>query len=126
MEQPRTERQDRMTARLVGADRFDGLPVLNTEGGEVGRIRTLIIDKRSGRVAYAVVTFGGFLGVAEQHHPVPWTRFTYDAESDGFVTRLTREDLEKAPTCDPEGDDPWQDDMWTRRIDNHFGVMTLI
>jgi hypothetical protein len=56
-----------------------------------------MIEKVSGRVAYAVMEFGGFLGLGSQVHPVPWELLTYDVDRDGYVVDLSRDQLQKAP-----------------------------
>ena len=83
---------------LISSRRVEGTKVYNREGEKLGTIRTVMIEKRSGQVRYAVLSFGGFLGIAEVAHPVPWETLTYDVERDGYVMDATREQLENAPT----------------------------
>ena len=84
--------------RLIAADKVEGTAVYNTGGDRLGTIEDLMIDKISGRVAFAVMSFGGFLGIGEQHHPLPWSILTYDTTKGGYVVDLTREQLEGAPS----------------------------
>lgn len=88
---------DRRNA-LVSSRRVEGTPVHNRTGERLGAIHSVMIDKSSGQVAYAVLSFGGFLGLSEKAHPVPWEVLTYDVDLDAYVIDLTREQLEAAPT----------------------------
>jgi len=63
---------------LIASDRVEGTPVRRSDGEKIGTIERLMIDKLSGNVAYAVLSFGGFLGMGQKHTPVPWARLTYD------------------------------------------------
>ena len=58
---------------LIAADRVEGTAVYNRQGDHLGAIKTVMIDKPSGKVAYAVMSFGGFLGIGEKYHPLPWS-----------------------------------------------------
>ena len=63
---------------LIGSDRVEGTAVRRPDGSKIGSIERLMINKLSGKVAYAVLSFGGFLGMGEKHAPIPWDRLTYD------------------------------------------------
>jgi hypothetical protein len=80
---------------------------------------TLIIDKVSGRVAYAVMSFGGFMGLGHSHYPVPWATLTYDKSLGGFRTNITEKQLKDAPEF---SDDSWQDRDWEARTHRHYGA----
>ncbi|TPG41914.1 PRC-barrel domain containing protein [Roseomonas nepalensis] len=97
---------DPAARRLISADKVEGTAVYNRGGEHLGTIETLMIDKVSGRVAFAVMAFGGFLGLGESQHPLPWSVLTYDTALGGYVVDLTREQLEGAPTfpAEDEGD----------------------
>jgi hypothetical protein len=84
--------------QLVSSRRVEGTPVYNRSDQRLGSIHSVMIDKRSGRVAYAVLSFGGFLGMGENVTPVPWEVLNYDIELDAYVIDLPREQLEAAPT----------------------------
>ena len=84
--------------QLISSRRVEGTPVYNRTDQRLGAIHSVMIDKKSGRVAYAVLSFGGFLGMREHVTPVPWEVLTYDVDLDAYVIDLTREQLEKAPT----------------------------
>ena len=84
--------------QLISSRRVEGTPVYNRTDQRLGSIHSVMIDKKSGRVAYAVLSFGGFLGMGENVTPVPWEALDYDVDLDAYVIDLTREQLEKAPT----------------------------
>jgi len=83
--------------RLISADKVEGTAVYDRAGNRLGTVEDLMIDKVSGRVAFAVMSFGGFLGIGENHHPLPWSVLTYDTVRGGYVVDLTKEQLEGAP-----------------------------
>ncbi len=84
--------------RLISASRVQGTAVYNRADERLGSVEDVMLDKVSGRVAFAVLSFGGFLGLGEQHHPLPWSVLDYDTRLGGYVVDLTREQLEGAPT----------------------------
>lgn len=107
---------------LIGADKVDGTAVYDPSGERLGTIHDVMIDKVSGRVAYAVLSFGGFLGLGEKYHPLPWNTLKYDTSLGGYVTGLSKEQLEGAPAYD-EGDDPaWGDRAYEKSVHDYYGV----
>ena len=81
-----------------------------------------MIDKVSGKVAYAVMSFGGFLGIGEQYHPLPWSTLTYDTDKGGYVVNLSREQLEGAPHYEARDTPDWGDRAYERRLHDYYGV----
>ena len=71
------------THRLISAEKVQGTPVYNAQGEKLGTIEDVMIDKITGKVAYAILSMGGFLGIGERHHPLPWNVLTYDEELGG-------------------------------------------
>ena len=92
--------QTHSTNSLIGGDKVEGTKVYNSDGDHLGEIHEIMIDKVSGNVAYAVMSFGGFLGIGEKFHPVPWPLLDYDVEQDGFVVPLDPAALKNAPSYD--------------------------
>ncbi|HWT13298.1 MAG TPA: PRC-barrel domain-containing protein [Allosphingosinicella sp.] len=84
--------------RLISSRRVEGTAVYNRAEQRLGSIHSVMIDKKSGKVAYAVLSFGGIFGLGEHVHPVPWKVLSYDVDLDAYVIDLNREQLEKAPT----------------------------
>jgi hypothetical protein len=83
---------------LITASRVKDAPVYNRDGDRIGHIEDLSIDKLSGHVVYALMSFGGFLGIGERFHPLPWNVLDYEIEQDGYVVPLTKAELEAAPS----------------------------
>lgn len=82
---------------LISSDKVDGTAVYSTDGERLGHIDHLMIGKRSGKVKYAVMSFGGFLGLGESYHPIPWDALEYDTAKDGYVVGIDKEKLRDAP-----------------------------
>lgn len=85
---------------LITASRVNGTPVFNRQGERIGKIADLSIDKHSGQVCYALLDFGGFLGVGDHLHPLPWSQLQYDADKQGFIVALDKAELQQAPHYD--------------------------
>jgi sporulation protein YlmC with PRC-barrel domain len=85
------------TSRLIASDKVEGTAVYNREGERLGSIANFMVQKRSGKVEYAVLSFGGFLGMDSEYYPLPWDVLDYDIRQGGYVVDLAREVLEKAP-----------------------------
>ena len=83
----------RETAGLIGSDKVEGTYVYDANGEHVGSIERVMIDKRSGQVAYAVLSFGGFLGIGSEYYPIPWQSLKYDTSLGGYRTNITEEQL---------------------------------
>jgi hypothetical protein len=73
------------------------MPVYDVRGKRIGKVERLMIDKLTGRIAYAILSFGGFLGIGEDHYPIPWSMLTYNEKPDGFQVDVTEEQLKYAP-----------------------------
>jgi hypothetical protein len=81
-----------------------------------------MIDKLSGKVVYADLSFGGFLGIGEQHHAVPWSMLNYNTDIEGYEVSLSKETLEQAPTFHPNDRPDWEDDAWGQKIHSFYNV----
>jgi hypothetical protein len=92
-----TTLDSRETASLIGSDKVEATPVYRSNGDRVGQIERVMIDKISGKVAYAVLSFGGFLGLGEDYYPVPWSILNYDTNLGGYRTNLDADKLKNAP-----------------------------
>lgn len=107
-------------AKLISSNRVQGTEVYGPGGEHVGEIDHLMIEKISGRVAYAVMSFGGFLGLAKDFHPIPWNSLKYDTTLDGYRTDITREQVEGAPAYAGGDAFDWNDDEWHSRVHSHY------
>jgi hypothetical protein len=87
----------RETVALIGSDKVAGTPVYRPDGDRVGQIERVMIDKLSGKVAYAVMSFGGFSGIGEDYYPLPWRLLTYNPEFGGYQVSIGEERLKGAP-----------------------------
>jgi sporulation protein YlmC with PRC-barrel domain len=93
---------------LIESDRIEGTPVYSRDGGRVGTIRRVIIDKASGRIVYVVMTFVESFGLGDVTYVIPWTRLSYDKNDDGYHSDITEADLRSAlPVA--QGDADWVD-----------------
>lgn len=111
----------RETSALIASDKVEGTSVYGADGQHIGSIERVILEKRGGRVAYAVLGFGGFLGLGQDHYPLPWEKLTYDESLDGYRIDLTRDQIEKAPRFADRDDESWYRDN-DRRISDYYGV----
>jgi hypothetical protein len=82
---------------LIGSDRVEGTNVYRSDGKKIGEIERVMIDKFSGQIAYAVMSFGGFLGLGADHYPIPWQRLTYNEKLGGYEVNIPDEQLKNAP-----------------------------
>jgi sporulation protein YlmC with PRC-barrel domain len=85
------------SARAIPATKVNGTEVYNTAGEHLGEIDDILIDKLSGKATTAVMSFGGFLGIGEKFHPLPWQQLKYDTDKDGYVVAMTKDQLKDAP-----------------------------
>ena len=76
---------------LIGSDKVEGTAVYGADSEKIGTIERVMIDKVSGKVSYAVLGFGGFLGIGHDHYPLPWQSLKYDTRLGGYVTGDHRE-----------------------------------
>jgi len=109
------------TDRLIASDKVEGTAVYNRAGESLGSVYTVMIDKYSGQVAYAVMSFGGFLGIGERYHPLPWKALTYDTGLGGYVVDVSREQLERAPSY-ARDESPWATPGYGRSVHDYYGI----
>ena len=111
----------RETARLIGSDKVEGTAVRRSNGDKVGTIERVMIDKRSGKVAYAVMSFGGFLGIGDKLFAVPLPALSYRPTEDTFVLHVDKETLKRAPGFDKNHWPNMSDRAWGEEIYSHYG-----
>jgi len=110
------------TDRLISSEKVDGTAVYNRNGDRLGTVDHLMIDKFMGQVEYAVMSFGGFLGMGESYNPVPWRSLTYDVNLGGYVIDTDRSRLESAPRYTTSDQPNWSDRAYTERVDDYWHV----
>jgi len=94
---------------LVASDRVEGTDVCRPNGEKIGVIQRVMIDKLSGKIAYAVLKFGGFMGFAEKHFPVPWASLKYNIQREAYEADVTEEQLRNAPSYVGDQEFDWGD-----------------
>lgn len=109
------------TANIISSERVEGTAVYDTSGNKLGSIDDLMIDKISGHVRYAVLEYGGFLGMGTDRYPLPWSVLKYDTSKEGYVVPLDQKKLEGGPRY-PESERPIYTDEYGRRVHNYYGV----
>lgn len=110
------------TGKLISAEKVIGTAVYNAAGDRLGTIHSVMLHKISGRVAYAVMSFGGVLGIGERYHPLPWDVLTYDEEKGGYNVDKTEDQLRAAPHYSREELDRLDYGESGGRIRDYYGV----
>lgn len=108
------------SGRLIAADKVNGTSVYNTQGDKIGTVEDVMIDKTTGRIAYAVMSFGGFLGIGEKHHPLPWSTLQYDARKGAYVVPLSKQQLQDAPSYMANEAVRWDDEKFGRTVHDYY------
>jgi len=104
---------------LIAASKVKGTEVFNLTGESLGTIDDIMIDKTSGRAIYAVMAFGGFLGMGESYHPLPWATLKFDAKKSGYIVNLDKAKLEGAPSYGRAAAFDWTPD-YGRKVDSFY------
>lgn len=107
---------------LMGADTLIGNDVYNHEGDDLGDIKEIMLDVRSGKVSYAVLSFGGFLGMGEKLFAVPWNALTLDTKNKRFVLNVEEHRLKDAPGFDKDKWPNMADESWAKDIHLYYGT----
>ncbi len=107
---------------LIAANQVQGTTVYDLAGEKLGSLDDVMIDKHSGRIAYAILSFGGFLGIGDQYHPLPWEKLAYDTAKGGYVIDVDRKTLEGAPSYTDDKTAAWSDEAWGRNVYSYYGV----
>ncbi len=109
------------TGALISAGKVKGTSVYNSAGDDLGSIHDLLLAPRRGRVAYAVMSFGGFLGIGEKFHPLPWNVLTYDEDKGGYNIDLSTEQLRGAPSYSSDEMNRFGDSPENGRVSDYYG-----
>ena len=107
---------------LIGSDKVEGTAVYGADRNKIGSIERVMIDKSSGKVSYAVLSFGGFLGIGDDHYPLPWQSLKYDTSLGGYLTGVTETQLKGAPKYGNDNAWNWADPTRTRAVNDYYGV----
>src|SRR5262245_4635374 len=110
------------TTSLITAGKVTGTSVYYAQGEALGEIYDVMLDKRSGRIAYAIMSFGGILGIGLRYHPLPWNPLKYDTRQQGYVVGITSDQLKAAPTFAANEAPLWGDRGYEQRIHDYYGA----
>jgi sporulation protein YlmC with PRC-barrel domain len=108
---------------VMDAATLIGDKVVNAEGESLGEIEAIMLDIRSGRIAYAVLSFGGFLGIGSKLFAIPWSALTLDAKEKRFVLNVSKEKLENAEGFDKDRWPSMADTAWAVRVHEYYEVV---
>ena len=114
--------ETRETYDLIGSDKVEGTSVYGADGNKIGSIERVMIGKRSGKVDYAVLSFGGFLGIGDEHYPLPWASLKYNTELGGYQTHITEQQLKGAPKYANDDEWDWADPTRGRKVSDYYGA----
>ncbi|TKV40907.1 photosystem reaction center subunit H [Sphingobium sp. MP9-4] len=109
------------TNRLIASNKVEGTNVYNASAEKLGSIYNFMVDKRSGKVEYAVLQFGGLFGIGSDYYPLPWDVLTYDTEQGGYVVNLDKSVIESAPHYS-SGSEPAFDQNYGRQVYDYYGL----
>lgn len=107
---------------VMAADTLEGDAVVNAAGEDLGKIRDIMLDVRTGRVAYAVLSCGGFLGMGNKLFAVPWSALTLDADRKCFVLDVEKQRLESAPGFDKDHWPSMADPAWASQVHTYYNA----
>lgn len=106
---------------IMAADTLEGDDVVNYQGDDLGKIKDIMIDVAAGRVAYAVLSSGGFLGIGDKYFAIPWSALTLDADHKRFVLNVDKERLKNAPGFDKDHWPTMADLTWATEVHRYYG-----
>jgi len=106
---------------LIASDRVEGTAVFRPDGERIGRIHHFMVGKRNGRVEYAVLSFGGFLGMGKELRPVPWDALDYDTEMGGYIVSAEEDTLRNSPIIE-DGREPLWDRAYGTQVFGYWGM----
>lgn len=109
-----------INSTVISSDKVEGTNVYNPAGEKLGSIDDLMIDRQSGQVKYAVLEFGGFLGMGTDRYPIPWSVLKYNEDKGGYVVPLDKSRLENAPKY-VEGSTPSYDSEYGNQVNTYYG-----
>jgi osmotically-inducible protein OsmY len=106
---------------LISSEKVEGTAVYGSDRQKIGSIESVMLTKRSGKVAYAVLSFGGFLGMGTEHYPLPWRMLKYDTDLGGYIVNLTKDQLQGAPKYSQNDGWDWNSPSTSQEIDRYYG-----
>lgn len=119
---PELDIHHRSGSELMSVDTLSGNKVCNQKGDDLGEINDIMLDTRNGKVGYAVLSFGGFLGMGEKLFAVPWNALVLDTEKKRFVLDVGKDRLQQAPGFDKDKWPNMADKSWANDIHSYYGT----
>jgi hypothetical protein len=107
------------TTDLIASNKVEGTAVYNRQGEKLGEVYNFMVGKRSGEVGYAIMSFGGFLGISQKYHPLPWNALTYDTGKKGYVVDADKERLMGAPSYQA-GEEPFSRPEYGQQVRDYW------
>ena len=107
------------TTDLIASNKVEGTAVYNRQGEKLGEVYNFMVGKRSGEVAYAIMSFGGFLGIGQKYHPLPWNALTYDTSKKGYVVDADKDRLMRAPNY-AAGEEPFSRPKYGQQVRDYW------
>ena len=108
--------------QLIASDRVEGTAVRRPNGDMIGHIERLMIDKVTGKVSYAILSFGGFLGIGANLLPLPWGRLRYSTKFEAYELDIGDEELKRAPSFRADKDFDWGDRAKEAELHRYYGM----
>jgi len=108
--------------QLIASDRVEGTSVRRPNGDKIGHIERLMIDKASGQVSYAILSFGGFLGMGGNLLPLPWGKLHYNRKFEAYELDISNDELKRAPSFRADKDFDWGDRSQEVELHRYYGV----
>lgn len=108
-------------AHIVNAKDVIGVDVKNTQNENLGEVEAIMLDKKSGKAAYVVLSYGGFLGMGDKLFALPWNMFSYDVHNDCFTIPLDKEKLKNSPGFDKDNWPDMSSSAWSNSIHEYYG-----
>ncbi len=121
MTQPQPRPARAIAPRIYSADKMAGAKVRNPAGEDLGKIEDVMIDLGEGRIAYAVLSFGGFLGIGDKLFAIPWNALKLNPGEDEFILDVDKKVLEKAPGFDRNNWPDMADRRWGQQVYTYYG-----
>ena len=115
--------EKRETVSLIGSDKVQGTAVYGADGEKIGSIERVMIEKINGKVSYAVLSFGGFLGIGDDYYPLPWPSLKYNVDLGGYQTMVPIEKIKTAPKYARNDAWDWDNGDRARSVDDTYGIV---
>lgn len=112
----------KLSGTVVRTGDVIGKKVVDSEHDELGTIEEIVLDKLTGKARYAVLSFGGFLGIGDTLHTLPWEILDYCKEEDSFQINVSKDKLSASPGFDKDSWPDFADTTWSNSIRNYYGL----